>query len=163
MHRTWKVSSTQCTDLRSIVTVQDIMPPRCKKNEHTLDNLRGKRSTIVPVLFTATAYRSWMLCGSVTHSSTSPAALYVQSSLECNNLFRTPPCMLDLSHAVEFLSCSNNVTLLPTRQNFIAHPYNYEIFLTKFFLWNIFNSNIFQFTVDCLVCYQSMDTLAMKL
>ena len=27
------------------VTVQDIMPPHRKKNEHTLDNLRGKCGT----------------------------------------------------------------------------------------------------------------------
>jgi len=72
------------------------------KNKHTL---RGKCPMIVPVLFTAIAYRSWMLCGSLTHSSTSRAALYIQGSLECSNLFRT------------------------------------------FFLWNIFNLNIFQFTV----------------
>ena len=31
------------------VTVQDIMPPRHKKNEHTLDNLCGKCPMIVPV------------------------------------------------------------------------------------------------------------------
>ena len=35
--------------------IQDIMPPHRKKNEHTLDNLRGKCPTIVPLLFTATA------------------------------------------------------------------------------------------------------------
>jgi len=74
------------------VTVQDIVPPPRKKNEHTLDNLRGKCPTIVPFLFTATAYRSWTLCSSLTHSSTSRAALYIQGSLECSNLFRTPPC-----------------------------------------------------------------------
>jgi len=75
------------TDLRSIfspITVQDIMPPRHKKNEHTLDNLRGICLTIVPVLFAATAYRSWTLCVSLTHSSTSRAALYIQGSLECS-------------------------------------------------------------------------------
>ena len=33
------------------VTVQDIVPPRRKKNKHTLDNLRGKRPMIVPVCF----------------------------------------------------------------------------------------------------------------
>ena len=33
------------------VTVQDIMPPRRKKNEHTPDNLRGKCPMIVPVFF----------------------------------------------------------------------------------------------------------------
>ena len=30
------------------VTVQDIVPPRRKKNEHTPDNLRGKCPMIVP-------------------------------------------------------------------------------------------------------------------
>ena len=38
------------------VTVQDIVPP-CRKNEHTLDNLRGKCPMIVPVFFTAMAHR----------------------------------------------------------------------------------------------------------
>ena len=33
------------------VTVQDIVPPRRKKNEHTPDNLRGKCPMIVPVFF----------------------------------------------------------------------------------------------------------------
>jgi len=36
------------------VTVQDVMPPRRKKNEHTADNLRPM---IVPVFFAVTAYR----------------------------------------------------------------------------------------------------------
>jgi len=31
------------------VTVQDIVPPRRKKNEHTPDNLHGKSPMIVPV------------------------------------------------------------------------------------------------------------------
>ena len=35
------------------VTVQDIVPPRRKKNEHTPDNLRGKCPMIVPVFLTA--------------------------------------------------------------------------------------------------------------
>jgi len=48
---------------------------------------------IVPVFFTATAYQSWMLCSSLTHSSTSSAAAsYIQGSLECNNLSWTLPC-----------------------------------------------------------------------
>jgi len=33
------------------VTVQDIVPPRRKKNEHTRDNHRGKCPMIVPVFF----------------------------------------------------------------------------------------------------------------
>ena len=33
------------------VTVQDIVPPRRKKNEYTPDNLRGKCPMIVPVFF----------------------------------------------------------------------------------------------------------------
>ena len=37
------------------VTVQDIVPPRCKENEHTPDNLRGKCPMIVPIFFTVTA------------------------------------------------------------------------------------------------------------
>ena len=37
------------------VTVQDIVPPRRKKNQHTPDNLRGKSPMIVPGFFTVTA------------------------------------------------------------------------------------------------------------
>jgi len=37
------------------VTVQDIVPPRRKKNEHTPDNLHGKCPMIVPVFFLVTA------------------------------------------------------------------------------------------------------------
>jgi len=33
------------------VTVQDIVPPRRKKNEHTPDNLCGKCPMILPVFF----------------------------------------------------------------------------------------------------------------
>ena len=40
------------------VTVQDIVSPRRKNNEYTLDNLHGKCPMIIPVFFTATAYRS---------------------------------------------------------------------------------------------------------
>ena len=40
------------------VTVQDIMPPRRKKNEHTPDNLHGKCPMIVPVFFLQSQYRS---------------------------------------------------------------------------------------------------------
>jgi len=43
------------------VTVQDFVPPRRKKNEHTPDNLLGKCPMIVPVV--------WLI-----YSSTSPAA-----------------------------------------------------------------------------------------
>ena len=53
--------STRCIDLHVSsppVTVQDILPPCHKKNELTLDNLCGKCLMIVPVFFTATAYRS---------------------------------------------------------------------------------------------------------
>jgi len=38
-----------------LLTVQDIVPPRRKKNEHTPDNLRGKWPMIVPGFFTVTA------------------------------------------------------------------------------------------------------------
>ena len=59
--------------LPQVTTVQDVVPPR-RKNEHTLDNLRGKCPMIVPDFSAVTAYRPWTLCGSLTHSSTSPAA-----------------------------------------------------------------------------------------
>jgi len=40
------------------VTVQDIVPPRCKKNGHSVDSLRGKCPMIVPFFFfTVTALR----------------------------------------------------------------------------------------------------------
>jgi len=84
------------------------MPPRCQKNEHTLDNLRGKCPTIVPVFFTATAYR---VLNVVRLSHTLQHSPRMQQSLPHSS-------MLDLSHAVEFLSCSNDVALLPTRYKF---------------------------------------------
>jgi len=37
------------------VTVQDIVPPRRKKNEYTPDNLHGKCPMIVPIFFTVMA------------------------------------------------------------------------------------------------------------
>jgi len=82
-------SSTQCTDRRSTFPTSHCTgyrAPRHKKNEHTLDNLHGKCPMVVPFFFfTATAYQSWTLCSSLTHSSTS-------GSLECNDLFQTHPC-----------------------------------------------------------------------
>jgi len=56
--------------------------------------------------------------------------------------------MLDLSHAVEFLSCSNDVAiaLLPTRQKFSlpVRIYNYEFFFKRFFFsYEVFSTRIF--------------------
>ena len=53
--------------------------------------------------------------------------------------------ILDLSHVVKFLSCSNDAVCLPTHYNFfLAHPYNYEIlFYTKFFLTIYFQLEYF--------------------
>ena len=74
------------------VTVQDIVPPCRNKNEHTLDNLHGKCLMAVPIFFTATAYQSWMLCGSLTHSSTSPAAAsYISLYTSCSKDAARPP------------------------------------------------------------------------
>ena len=110
------------------VTMQDIVPPRRKKSEHTLDNLRGKWPMIVSVFFTATAYQSWALCGSVTHSSTlqqlPPISLCIYDSLECSNLFQTPPCYINLviskrSNAWAVKWCCPSANLLKI---FLAHP-----------------------------------------
>jgi len=105
VHSTRKVSSTRCTDLQSIFSVQDIVPSCRQKNKHTLDNLRGKCPTIVPVFFTATAYR---VLNVVRLSHTLQHSLRMQQSLPNSS-------MVDLSHTVEFLSWSNDVTLLSTR------------------------------------------------
>jgi len=76
--------------------------------------------------------------------STSPAACYIQGSLECNNLFRTPPCYIDLSHVVEFLSCmfKRRHPSANALQIFLAHPYNY-IFLHQISSYEIFSTRIF--------------------
>ena len=80
------------------VTVQDIVPPRRKKNEHTPDNLRGKCPMIFPVFFfftvSAYIYRSIDLerCAAHTLLQQLPlTSLYIHLSRECNNLLRTPP------------------------------------------------------------------------
>ena len=50
-------------------TVQIIVPPRRKKSEHTRDSFLGKWPIIVPDFFTATAYRSRPLWGSLSDIS----------------------------------------------------------------------------------------------
>ena len=63
----------------------------------------------------------------------SSSSLYT-GSLKCNSLFRTPPCCIDLSHVVEFLSCmfKRHCPSVNVLKIFLAHPYNYEIFLQEF-------------------------------
>ena len=58
------------------ITVQDIVPPRRKKNKHTPDNLRGKCPMIVPVFFFYShgIDLSTLNVVPLIHSSTSPAA-----------------------------------------------------------------------------------------
>ena len=138
----FSTAHTHCPS-QSHTTVQDILPPCHKNNKHTLDNLRDKCPTIIPVFFTATAYRSWMLCGSLTHSSTSPAALYVQGSLECNNLFRTPQCYIDLSCGrIPELHLQMMLPFCRVKI-FLAHPYDCKKFLHEFFSYEIFSTWIF--------------------
>jgi len=55
------------------VTVQDIVPPRRKKNEHTPDNLRGKCPMIVSV-FLQSRHRSIDLERCAAHTVAPPAA-----------------------------------------------------------------------------------------
>jgi len=50
--------------------------------------------------------------------------------------------MLDLSHAVEFLSCSNDVTLRPMCYKF-SPPVTTKFFYTKFFLVKYFQHEYF--------------------
>ena len=121
------------------------LAPLSQNNEHTLDNLHDKCLTIIPVFFAATAYRSWTLCGSLTHSSTSPAALSVQGSLECNNLFQTPPCYIDLSCGrIPELHVQMMLPFCRVK-NFPSPPiWLQKIFTRNFFLWNIFNLNMLQ-------------------
>jgi len=57
------------------VTVQDIVPPHRKKNEHTPDNLRGKCPMIVSGFFYSHGIDlSTLNVVRLIHSSTSPAA-----------------------------------------------------------------------------------------
>jgi len=83
------------------------------------------------------------LCGSLTHSSTTPAALYIQDSLECNNLFRTPPCYIDLSRGRIPELLKRRRLSANALKNFLTHPYNYEFFLHKFFLMKYFQLEYF--------------------
>ena len=80
------------------VTVQDIVPPRRKKNEHTPDNLRGECPMIVPGFFLQSRHRPIDLERCAAHSYTLAllqqlplTSLYIHVSRECNNLLRTPP------------------------------------------------------------------------
>ena len=75
------------------VTVQDIVPPRRKKNEYTPDNLRGKCPMIVPVFFfLQSRHRSIDLdrCAAHTLSRSCLLRLFVYMQ-QCNNLLRTLP------------------------------------------------------------------------
>ena len=56
------------------VTVQDIVPPRRKKNEHTPDNLRGTCPMIVPFFYKHGIDLATLHVVRLIHSSTSPAA-----------------------------------------------------------------------------------------
>ena len=100
----------------------------------------AKCPTIAPVLFTATVYQPWTLCVSLTHSSTSPAALYIQGSFECNNLFQTPHARsLTRDRIPELSRPSANVLKI-----FLAHPYNYKFFFCmKFFPMKYFQLEYF--------------------
>jgi len=77
------------------VTVQDIVPPRHKMNEHTPDNLRGKCPMIVPFFFfLQSQHRSIDLECCAAHTllqQLSLTSLYIHLSRECNNLLWTPP------------------------------------------------------------------------
>ena len=44
------------------VTVQDIVPPRCKKNGHSVDSLRGKCPMIVPFFFSQSQHIDLECC-----------------------------------------------------------------------------------------------------
>jgi len=119
-----------------LVTVQDIVSPHRKNNEHTLDNLRGRCLMIIPVFFTATAYWSWTSWGSLTHT--------IQGSLKCNNPFRTPPCCIDLSHGwIPELHVQTTPPFCQHVKIFLAHSYNYEFFFTRNLSYKIFLSQIF--------------------
>ena len=50
------------------VTVQDVVPPRTKKNEHTLDNLRGKCPMIVPDFFSQSRHIDLERCAALSHT-----------------------------------------------------------------------------------------------
>ena len=74
------------------VTVQDIVPPRRKKNEYTPDNLRGECPMIFPFFFSYShgIDQSTLNVVRLIHSSTSPQlpliSLYIHVSRECNSL-----------------------------------------------------------------------------
>ena len=74
------------------VTVQDIVPPRRKKSEHTPDNLHGKCPMIFP-FFLQSRHRSIDLerCAAHTLLQQLPLTSLLHLSRERNNLLRTPP------------------------------------------------------------------------
>jgi len=147
---TWKVSSTQCTVLWSIsspVTVQDIVPPHCKKNEHTLDNLCGKCLTIVPVLLQP-QHINLERCAALSHTPALLQQLFIYS-VALNAAISS-----ELPHARSLTSgripelFKRHRPSANTRQKFsLLARITMKFYYTKFFLRNIFNLNIFQFTV----------------
>ena len=56
------------------VTVQLTRPPLLRKSEQTCNIFLGKCPMIIPSFFTATAYLSFVFCGSCSQDRTSPVA-----------------------------------------------------------------------------------------
>ena len=66
------------------VTVHSIVLHRRKNSEHTRDTFRGKCPMIVPLFFTATAYRSEAFSGSLSHTNDSPTTASIFLYIQCS-------------------------------------------------------------------------------
>ena len=135
----------------------DCVLPRCKNSEHTRDSFRGKCSTIVPSFFTATAYRSEEILGSLSHVHQCLSnrwrpyffTVAIRGSRECNFFRKTfpwqllSPYVLPDFYVVKF-SCWNIFVGCRPYKNFSTR---------KFFQWKFHITKISQFTVATLFAY----------
>jgi len=152
MHSTQKVSSTWCTDLRSIFS-----PTHCtgyhapcrKKNKHALDNLCGKCLTIVPIL-SQLRHINLECCEALSHTPGLLQQLFIYRVASNATISSKLPHARSLTRGQIPELFKRHHPSANVLKIFLAHSYNYEIFFTRdFFLRNIFNSNtcIFWFTV----------------
>jgi len=140
-----KGSSTRCTDLRSKFFSNHctgyLAPLSQKQRTHSWQPSQ-KMSDEYSHLFHS---HSISILISLTYFSTSPTALYVQGSLECNNLFRTPPCYIDLLCGwIPELHVQTTLPFCQCVKNFPSPPiWLQNFFYTKFFLMKYFQLEYF--------------------
>ena len=103
------------------VTVQVILPLRRRNSEHTLVIFIGKCPTIVPSLFTATAFLSEalryrvLIHKSTPHLQLPPILLYIRGSRGHNSVFRVAPPLSLVISTPELLRHSIKLAIFFTR------------------------------------------------